>query len=682
MNLIIVESPTKARTLARFLGAGFEIRASYGHVRDLPQRKMGVKIISPKAKDSDGSGEYKFVPEYVMVDKQKERVDEIKKLSEQAEKVYLATDPDREGEAIAWHVGQVLDVKGLTRRIEFHEITEKAIKLALEDPREIDTKLVDAQQARRILDRLVGYKLSPLLWRKIRKGLSAGRVQSVAVRLIVDREREIEAFKPEEYWNISVLVKDGQNSKFAVTLVEKNGEKIKVVNGDQAHQVEEDLRQAMYEVEKVEEKEIKKSPPAPFTTSSLQQTAANKLGWTAKRTMQVAQMLYEEGYITYHRTDSTNVATEAAEGVAVFITNGFGKEYALDKPRFYKTKSKVAQEAHEAIRPTDFSSQHTEHSAQLNRDQARLYELIWKRFVGCQMAEATGVSVKVSVSGKTSGASYGLEAKGETIKFDGWLKLYETGGRKVQAATEELDEKENEVLTLPEIKTGEKLEFVDFSGEQKFTQPPARYNDASLIKALEERGIGRPSTYAPILTTIQERQYVERLEKRLKPTSLGIAVSDFLVANFTGIVDYGFTARMEDELDEIANGDRLWQPTISEFYGPFEAELLKVSETAQRVKVEVEITGDKCPTCGQGDVVVRIGKFGKFLACSRYPECTYKANWQEKIGVACPKCGGDVIMRKTKSHKNFYGCSNYPNCDFASWTKPKAEATETGGKNE
>jgi DNA topoisomerase I len=669
MKLVIVESPTKARTLARFLGSGYEIRASYGHVRDLPQKKIGVKI----EQESGRAGEYKFTPEYEMVEKQKERIEEIKGLSDQAEKIYLATDPDREGEAIAWHVKQSIragEGKSVSR-IAFHEITKTAIEHALDEPRQIDDKLVDAQQARRILDRLVGYKLSPLLWRKIRKGLSAGRVQSVAVRLIVDREREIEAFKAEEYWNILTTLKTTQGSLLITQLTQKSGEKIRIVNGGEAKAIEEELKTARYVVEKVEKKEIKKTPPAPFTTSTLQQTATNRLGWTAKRTMQVAQMLYEEGFITYHRTDSTNVAEEAITQCSQLITQQYGKDYALAFPRVYKTKSKVAQEAHEAIRPTDVSAQGSGLSAHLNRDQERLYDMIWKRFVACQMAEARGVSVRVSVSGKNNSNDYGLEAKGEIISFDGWTKLYD---RKKEEEEEEIGQ-----VNLPEVEQGENLSFVDLKSEQKFTQPPARYNDASLIKALEEREIGRPSTYAPILTTIQERQYVERIEKRLKPTSLGIAVNDFLVGNFKDIVDYGFTAKMENELDEIANGERRWQPVISEFWGPFEAELVRVGETAQRVKVEVEETGEKCPTCGQGDVIVRLGKFGKFLACSRYPECTYKANWQEKIGVKCPKCGGlpagrqgDVIIRKTKTHKNFYGCSNYPKCDFASWTKPSS----------
>ncbi|KKU27949.1 MAG: DNA topoisomerase I, DNA topoisomerase I, partial [Microgenomates group bacterium GW2011_GWC1_46_20] len=391
-------------------------------------------------------------------------------------------------------------------------------------------------------------------------------------------------------------------------------------------------------------------PPAPFTTSTLQQAAANRLGWSAKRTMQVAQTLYEEGYITYHRTDSTNLAMEAIGTARDFISHNFGQNYALEKPRFFKTKSKVAQEAHEAIRPT--SVQTLASSVQKNRDQQKLYEMIWKRFVACQMAEARGVTVTVTVTAR----EYKLQAKGDTITFEGWYKL--------NGDTNE--------LRLPEVAEGEKLEFVDLTKEQKFTQPPARYNDASLIKALEEMGIGRPSTYAPTLSTIQDRQYVEKIDKRFKPTSLGLAVNDFLVANFPNIVDYEFTANMEYGLDEVANGEKKWQPLLADFYTPFEKQLADVTQTAERVKIETEKTGEKCPKCQVGDVVIRLGKFGKFLSCSTYPECDYKANYQNKTGQKCAKCGdGDVIIRKTRTGRSFYGCSNYPKCDFASWTKPK-----------
>lgn len=625
MDLIIVESPTKAKTLAKFLGSGYDIQASYGHVRDLPQSKLGIKI-----KDN-------FEPEYVVTEKQEKRIKEIQKLSSKAKEIYLATDPDREGEAIAWHIDQLIanGKKPIAKRIVFHEITKQAIGEALKNPRDIDMCLVDAQQARRILDRLVGYKLSPLLWKKIRRGLSAGRVQSVAVRLVVEREREIEAFKPEEYWQIWVDVK-----KFKVLLIAD------VKNQEQADKIEKYLRNAQYQVLNVEKKDFKRTPPAPFTTSTLQQAAANKLGWSAKKTMQIAQSLYEEGQITYHRTDSTNLAMEAVLAAKDFIAQEYGPDYALEKPRFFKTKSKVAQEAHEAIRPTNVQ----------NKGEGlgtKLYELIRKRFVASQMTEVTGESMKITVGA----GDYKLEAKGEKINFDGWYRVLG---------------KDLEENILPEVREGEKLEFIDLTKEQKFTQGPARYNDASLIKALEEMGIGRPSTYAPILSTIQDRQYVEKIEKRFKPTELGRAVNDFLVTNFSDVVDYKFTAQMEDELDEIANGKLKWQKVLTEFYNPFEKKLAGVTETAERVKIEVEKTGDKCPKCNEGDVIIRIGKFGRFLACSRYPECDYKANFQNKTGQKCSKCSeGDIIVRRTRSGRTFYGCSNYPKCDFASWLKPK-----------
>ena len=636
--MVIVESPTKAKTLTKFLGDGYMVEATMGHVRDLPQKKLGIKI------------DKNFEPEYVQTAKQKQKTEEIKKLSDEATKIYLATDPDREGEAIAFHVAELL--KGSKsqitnhkfQRIVFHEITKHAIDEALKNPKKIDMPLVEAQQARRILDRLVGYKLSPMLWKKIRRGLSAGRVQSVAVRLVVEREREIEAFKPQEFWEILVML-NAQNSKLKVKLTSE------IKNQAEAEEIEKKLLNTEYRVLNIEKKEFKRTPPAPFTTSTLQQTAANRLGWSAKKTMQIAQNLYEEGFITYHRTDSTNIAAEATKMASLFIADRYGKEYALDKPRFFKTKSKVAQEAHEAIRPT--SVQTLAFSVQTNKDQTRLYELIWKRFVACQMAEVLGETTKITVKA----SEYIFETKGEVIKFDGWYKVLE---------------KDLEENILPEVTEGEKLDFVSLEKLKKFTQGPARYNDASLIKALEEMGIGRPSTYAPTLSTIADRQYVEKEEKRFKPTELGIAVNDFLVKNFPNIVDYEFTANMEYGLDEVANGEKKWQPLLADFYTPFEKQLTDVEQTAERVKIEVEVTGEKCPKCKEGDVIVRIGKFGRFLACSRFPECDFKGSYQNKTGQKCEKClDGDVIIRKTRTGRTFYGCSNYPKCDFASWTKPK-----------
>ncbi|MBI5358050.1 type I DNA topoisomerase [Candidatus Amesbacteria bacterium] len=663
MDLIVVESPTKAKTLAKFLGSGFKIEATMGHIRDLPEKRLGIAI------------EKNFEPDYMQTPKQTERMKQIAGVANLADNIYLATDPDREGEAISWHISESLknyklparnvshnDAGGIIKnfgRVTFHEITKSAIENALKHPGVIDMKLVDAQQARRILDRLVGYKLSPLLWKKIRKGLSAGRVQSVAVRLIVEREREITAFKPEEYWEIKVMLKNIQSSVFGVQYV---GE---LKNQTEAEKIEKDLLNTEYRVLSIDKKDFKRTPPAPFTTSTLQQIATNKLGWSAKKTMQTAQRLYEMGFITYHRTDSTNIAAEAATACAEFIVSRFGNEYSLDNPRIYKTKSKVAQEAHEAIRPTNLINQSINLSiAQLNKEEQRLYELIWKRFVACQMAEVTGVSVTVAV---TAG-KYKLQAKGETINFLGWYKIYE----KQSMTTNDDSMTMNDNLILPELNIGEELNYISLEKLQKFTQGPARYNDASLIKAMEELGIGRPSTYAPTLTTITDRQYVEKnSDKRYAPTALGTGVNDFLVTNFGEIMDYKFTAGMEDSLDEIANGKKKWRPVIAEFWKPFSAKLSLVQDTSDRVKLTAEETGEKCPMCKMGDVVIRIGKFGKFLACSTFPTCEYKANYQEKTGQKCEKCKeGDVIIRKTRSGRTFYGCSNYPKCDFASWNKP------------
>jgi DNA topoisomerase I len=661
MNLIIVESPTKAKTLGKFLGDEYSVIASFGHIRDLPEKKLGIKMANGK-----------YTPEYVQTKRQKDSTDVINKLAKKASQIYLATDPDREGEAIAWHVSQVLASSNEPKRVTFHEITKTAIQHALEEPRQLDMNLINAQQARRVLDRLVGYKLSPILWKKVRRGLSAGRVQSVAVRLIAEREREIEAFKPVEYWNIAVKLANANHQAFETVLKKKNDQEVVVSNSEQAQEVESELRAATYQVLSVDAKDFKRTPPAPFTTSTLQQQAANKLGWSAKKTMQVAQGLYEEGYITYHRTDSTNMAAEAVTAAAEYIAKTFGADYALATPRLYKTKSKVAQEAHEAIRPTDVAVHGSNIELFDNRDQARLYEFIWKRFMACQMAEVRGVTVTVIVTGKKDN-TYLLTTKGETINFNGWYVLYEKH-------TEEEDI-EGE-LRLPELTKDELLNFLDLTSEQKFTQPPARYNDASLIKALEEMGIGRPSTYAPTISTIQDRQYVEKEEKRFKPTVLGFAVNDFLMANFADVIDYGFTAKMEDNLDDVANGDKKWEPTVDEFYQPFSEKLDAVKDTAERVKIETEETGNVCPKCGQGQEIVRVGKFGKFLACSRFPECDYKANYQNKTGQKCPKCSdGDVIQRKTRSGRTFFGCSNYPKCEFASWNKPKPDEVKSKDEN-
>ena len=682
MNLIIVESPTKAKTLSRFLGSDYKVEATMGHVRDLPENKLGVEV------------EKNFEPQYVISAKKKETIEKLKKAAERVEKIYLATDPDREGEAIAWHVAALLSgsskfkVSARKRlamsgrqsaklsRITFHEITKKAIDEALAKPGEINMDLVEAQTARRILDRLVGYKLSPLLWQKVRKGLSAGRVQSVAVRLIVEREKEIEKFVPVEYWEIEVLLQRLVGSalsdapRFWAKLVKKNGERVEIGSETQAQEVVAELKNAGWEVYSLDKKEARRYPSPPFTTSTLQQAAANRLGWSAKRTMKVAQDLYEKGLITYHRTDSTNLAFEAVAKARDFIQENFGLEYLPEKPVFYKTKSKSAQEAHEAVRPTSIevgSGSGREEVGVGGGDEGKLYDLIWKRFIACQMNPAIVEVTTLTTQAAGEKNIYLLETKGLVEKFAGWRRVY--GKTEDQFSGDE--ENGEKIENLPEVVVGDELKLLEIKPEQKFTQPPPRYNEASLIKTLEELGIGRPSTYAPIISTIQERNYVEKQERVFVPTALGVAVTDFLMEYFPDILDYQFTAKMEDNLDEIANGKKQRVPVLTEFYNPFSEKLEGVRRVAQRVPIEVEATGEKCPKCKEGSVVIRVGRFGKFLSCSRFPECDWRAPYVKKVeGIKCPKCGGEIVYKKTKSGKGFYGCANWPKCDFASWKKP------------
>lgn len=645
-NLVIVESPTKARTLQKFLGSDYQIEASMGHIRDLPKSELGVDI------------EHDFEPLYIIPRDKRKKVNELKKEAQKAKTLWLATDPDREGEAIAWHIQQMLDRKGTdVKRVVFHEITEDAIKEAFKHPKDIDTKLVDAQQARRILDRLVGYKLSPLLWQKIKRGLSAGRVQSVALRLIVEREREVLAFKAQEYWNIEAEL-EADKGTFIAVLTTQKGKKLAIKNKDQADTHLKNLENADWVVSKVTKKEVRRYPYPPFTTSTLQQAASNRLGYSAKKTMMLAQNLYEHGFITYMRTDSVNLSTQATLMVRDYIANSIGKSYLPNVPRTYKSKSKNAQEAHEAIRPTSAKLQAADiKQDDLNRDHLRLYDLIWKRFVTSQMNEAIMDQTTVDVEAD----DYVLRATGSVIKFDGWLKLY---GKEV------MDETDDKKQVLPALSENEKLKLLQILPTQHFTEPPPRYNEASLIKKLEELGIGRPSTYAPIISTIQERFYVEKLERKFIPTQLGMTVCDFLVGYFPDIFDYSFTAQMEDQLDEIARGERQWKPTIKTFYTPFEKNLEETSNQAQRVKMEVQLAGKKCPVCGK-DLIIRIGKFGKFLACSGFPDCKHTESLEEKINAKCPLDSGDIVIRKTRKGKTFYGCKNWPVCKFASWTKPK-----------
>lgn len=680
MDLIIVESPTKARTLSRFLGSEYLVEATMGHIKDLPKSKLGVDI------------ENNFEPQYVVVSKRREVIAKIKQSLKKARRVFLATDPDREGEAIAKHIEEIITGPGGSNsksvsRIVFHEITKEAVEEALKHPREIDENLVDAQIARRILDRLVGYKLSPLLWKKVRRGLSAGRVQSVALRLIVEREREIENFRPEEYWEIFCeVIKVGEKSEaasrpFVVKLVKIDREKAEVKTKEQADKIVGDLQKSSYKVLGVGKREIVKSPYPPFTTSTMTQAAARIFGWSAKRTMSVAQRLYEEGFITYHRTDSVNLAKEAVGKLRDFILKNYGEEYLSSTPRVFRKVSKSAQEAHEAIRPTDVSvlpefvrSRITNHQS---LDTSRLYELIWRRFVACQMKECvfeeTAIEVIAQPVGKKTQKlsdgikSYLLKASGQVLKFDGW--------RKVIPLSKE------EVPLLPLVEKDDVLSLIKVVPQQKFTQPPARYNEATLIKTLEKLEIGRPSTYAPIITTIQIRNYVEKEAGKFKPTSLGIAVNDFLVSNFPDIVDYPFTAEMEKELDDIAKGELDWRRMIVAFYTPFEEKLGEVEKNSQRVKIESELLGKKCPTCEkegrvgdkQGDLVVRTGRFGKFISCSNFPDCKYKEKYIQKLDVKCPDCKvGEVVVKTTQKGKRFYGCSRYPKCKWASWRKPMA----------
>ncbi len=647
MKLVIVESPTKAKTLNRFLGKDFKVTSSMGHIRDLPKSGLGVDV------------DHDFQPEYEIIRGKGKVVKELKSLAKTAKEVYLATDPDREGEAIAYHVAWVLsnkrkkeiDLSGF-KRVTFHEITEKAIKEALENPGTIDMAMFNAQQARRILDRLVGYKLSPVLWKKIRRGLSAGRVQSVAVKLVVEREKEREAFKPKEYWDVWVRLK-AKKGIIKVSLWKFKQKKVEINNEEEFKEVKEQLRKAEYKVSKVTKREVKSASPPPFTTSTLQQAASNLFGWSAKRTMKLAQDLYERGLITYHRTDSLNLATEAVSATRKLIQTQFGREYLPEKPHFYKTKSKVAQEAHEAIRPTKIERK--EVGEGLIKTHQKLYDLIRTRMIQAQMKPAVYLKTVIEVE---TDKGYQLKAEGKILIFDGW---------KVLAKQEKGDE-------LVEVKQGEELAYINVIGEQKFTKPPARYTEASLIKELEKRGIGRPSTYATIISTIQARMYVEKEAKKFKPTNVGIAVTEFLNENFAKIMDYDFTAKMEADLDEIAKGKKNWVQVLKAFWQPFWAKVQEVEKTGKRVAIAVESTGKKCPKCKEGELVIRTGRFGKFLSCSRFPECDYKAPYVEEVkGYVCPECGSPIVVRRTRKGRTFYGCAKYPKCKWAGWKLSEAK---------
>ena len=661
MKLIIVESPTKARTISQFLGSDFKVESSYGHVRDLPEKKLGIDL------------EKDFEPQYTILPKAKKRVAELKSEAKKSEKVILATDEDREGEAISWHLIQALGLDdgkiSKTERIVFHEITKTAIENALKNPRNIDENLVDAQQARRILDRLVGYKLSPFLWKKVARGLSAGRVQSVAVRLVAEREREIEKFKPEEFHTISAkFLKDSR--EFLAQLIkigEKKLDKFAVKTAAEAEKIINDLKDSDWNVESIVKKEMRRQPLAPFTTSTLQQTAFAKFGFSAKQTMMLAQQLYETGLITYMRTDSVNLSRESIAAAREKIQKLFGNNYLEKSPRIYKTKSKSAQEAHEAIRSTSPDAEPESLRSKLAPQQFKLYDLIWRRFMATQMSNAIFEATSADIAAKSN---YIFRATGNVLKFDGFLKVY--------------PQKTSESL-LPPLEERENLALKELKSQQHFTEPPARYNEASLIKALEEHGIGRPSTYAPIMTTIQVRRYVIKDEqKRLKPTDIGVLVNDILVEHFPKIVDLEFTARMEEDLDDIADGKKKWRPVIKEFWEPFKENLDKKSEELNKKEITMEKTELKCPECGK-DLIIRMGRYGKFYACTGFPSCKYTATIEGKDNKepqadlgSCHKCNtGKILRRRTKKGRTFWGCSNWPKCDWATWENPQKNSLET-----
>jgi DNA topoisomerase-1 len=662
-KLVIVESPTKAKTVGRFLGKGFQVRASVGHVRDLLRSQLSV--------DVDNG----FAPKYRIPNEKRPLVKELKLLAKDASEIYLATDPDREGEAIAWHLMEAMELDpAITRRVAFHEITKPAIEEAFQNPREVDLNLVNAQQARRILDRLVGYMLSPLLWAKVRSRLSAGRVQSVALRLVAEREREITAFKPAEYWSIEAdLAKlNNGDQTFRAKLAKVDDQDPSLGNREETEALTGDLRKAVFRVARVRKGERRRNPSAPFTTSTLQQEASRKLGFSPKKTMAIAQQLYEgveidslgmTGLITYMRTDSTQVAESAQQEARKYIAEKFGADFLPSEPPQYRSKSRNAQEAHEAIRPTSVARHPKALEEFLSRDQNRLYALIWQRFVASQMAPAVFDTVQVDVEAK-GGRLYLLRASGATQRFQGFLIVYEE-------ARDEDQTDEDMQVPLPSLTENEPLNLVELHPDQHFTQPPPRYTEAALIRALEEFGIGRPSTYAPILSTIQARGYVVREEKRLSPTEIGFTVNDMLVKYFPDVINTGFTATMEEELDEIAEGAHDWNSTLREFYEPFSRDLRHAEEEIPKVSDAPELLGRDCPTCGN-PLVIRYGRFGKFIGCSTFPVCRYVEPWLEKTGVRCPKDGGELVERKTRKGRTFYACSNYPACDFTSWKKPLA----------
>ena len=661
-KLVIVESPAKARTIGKFLGRGYKVEASNGHVRDLPKSQIGVDV------------ENNFEPKYITIRGRGEILDKIRKEARSATKIYLATDPDREGEAISWHLANVLGIKDKEAcRVEFFEITNKAVKAAIKQSRPIDMDLVNAQQARRVLDRLVGYKISPLLWAKVRKGLSAGRVQSVATAMICDREHEIDEFEPQEYWNLTAQMKTA-DGEFTARFLSCDGE-TELKDAQATEKVLERMRKAKFTVDTVRIGERRKNPAAPFTTSNLQQEASRKLGFTTLKTMQIAQQLYEgvdiegegtQGLVSYIRTDSTRVSDEAVAAVREMIASSYGEAYLPEEPNQYKSR-KSAQDAHEAIRPTDVNRRPEAVKSSLTRDQFKLYKLIYARFVSSQMTPA----VYDTLSADISGDGIVLRATGQHLKFAGFTAVYEEG--QDDAAVEQDN-------GMPKLTEGEKAELADVDSEQKFTQPPPRYTEASLVRALEEKGIGRPSTYAPTITTIMTRGYITRENKRLHPTELGLVVTDMMKKHFPDIVDIQFTAGMEDKLDEVEEGGLDWHEVISEFYGPFEETLEKAEQEVEKVEVVDEVSDVKCEKCG-AMMVYKMGRFGKFLACPNFPECHHTMALLKYIDVPCPDCGGRLLERISRKGRKFFGCEHYPECQFVSWEQPVADkCPDCGGR--
>lgn len=652
-KLVLVESPTKAKTIERYLGKGFVVRASMGHLRDLPKSQFGIDV------------ENNFEPKYINIRGKGDLIKSLKKEASKADKVYLASDPDREGEAIAWHLAHIFDIDVADKsRIVFNEITKPAIQSAVKEPRAINIDMVDAQQARRMLDRIVGYKLSPLLWRKVRKGLSAGRVQSVTVKLICDREKAIEAFESKEYWTVDLKFKKDKSPQFNADLTHVDGKKLDVDNGRDAEAIAKDVENGKWLVQEVKKRQRSKKAMAPFTTSSLQQDAARKLGFTSRRTMMVAQQLYEgielgskgpTGLITYMRTDSTRISELAQAEAKSYILDKFGDAYYPAKANIYAS-GKKAQDAHEAIRPTSVMLAPENIERHLSADQQKLYRLIWQRFVSSQMVPA----VFDTVNAKLKNGRYTASASGSHLIFPGFQAVY------VTAEGEEKD------VALPELVTGDELRLMKVLPKQHFTEPPPRYNDASLVKVLEEKGIGRPSTYAPIIETVLARGYVARVSKTFKPTELGFVVVDMLEEYFKDIVDEKFTANMEAQLDSVAGGNIDKNEVLKEFYEPFAQTLAKADEAIGHVELPVEVSDVPCDICGRM-MVVKQGRFGKFLACPGFPDCRNTKPLLKDTGIKCPKCDGTIVERKSRRGRNFFGCKNYPQCDFVTWDVPQAE---------